>query len=73
MSEARIDHLDGSIRDVDRRVAVLEQIARDTAYGTDRVPRRHPPDARRFPLLLRVVLGGFIGVLAVLAHGFHWI
>lgn len=88
--------------DIDRRVAVLEEIARNTATALGDIRaelrlmrqdtaagfadlRRELGDLRRgqredFRFLMRVmigglgvVLGGFAAVLALIAHGFHWL
>jgi hypothetical protein len=72
------------LHDVDRRVAVLEQIARDTAAALSdiraelRLMRTDIQQLRGqfhddFRWLLRFMIGGFVGVLALLAHGLHWI
>lgn len=72
------------IHDIDKRVAVLEQIARDTATALSDIRadlRGLRSDLRDdFRWLLRVmlggfitVLGGFITVLGVMAHGFKWL
>ena len=90
---------------MEARVAVLEEIARHTAMGLDRLERRFDTVDRRFEAvdrrfeaidrrfealetqhraefrwLLGVMLGGFAtmlgafgGMLAVMAHGFHWL
>ncbi len=83
---------------MESRVAVLEQIARATSAGLDRLDRRFETMERRFDTidrrfevverrldslaaehradfrwLLGVMLGGFGGLLGVMAHGFHWL
>lgn len=70
------------------RVAVLEQIARDTAatlvalredirHALDRIERRVDMLDRRqhanFLWLVSLEIGGFAALLGVMAHGFHWI
>jgi hypothetical protein len=86
------------------RVAVLEEIARTTKVGLERVDRQFERVERQFERidhrfelveqkfdrvdrrldtiernqrsdfrwLLGVMLGGFAGMLGVMAHGFHW-
>jgi hypothetical protein len=49
---------------MESRVAVLEQIARTTAAGLERLERRFGFTA---------MLGGFGALLGVMAHGFHWL
>jgi predicted nucleic acid-binding Zn-ribbon protein len=89
------------LHDIDRRVAVLEQIAADTrdALQDIRADMRGLRTEMRtefqglrtefqglrtelhndirdlrgdFRWLLRFTIGGFVGVLALLAHGLHW-
>jgi hypothetical protein len=72
MSEARIDRLDDNLRDVDRRVAVLEQIPRDTATALSEMRADIRQMRDDFRWLLRVVVGGCIAVLGVLGHVAHW-
>ena len=70
--------------DMESRVAVLEQIARTTTAGLDRIERRvdmQAADIRAlaaehrsdFRWLLGTLLGGFGAMLGVMAHGFHWL
>jgi hypothetical protein len=74
------------LHDVDRRVAVLEQIAADTRQTLIEI-RNDIRDLRtelrdfrnavaemwrNFRWLLGVMLGGFSGAFALLAHGLHW-
>lgn len=97
------------LHDIDRRVAVLEEIARNTAtaladiraelrqqrqdtaagfaalHGDMQALRSEMQALRRearedFRFLMRVMIGGFgavvagfAAVLAVMAHGFHWL
>jgi predicted nucleic acid-binding Zn-ribbon protein len=87
---------------LDKRVALLEQIASDTRQAlidirTDlrelrgeiktevrdlrtemRDLRTEMRDLRteiwrNFRWLLGIMLGGFVGILATMAHGFHWL
>jgi hypothetical protein len=71
------------LHDVDRRVAVLEQIARSTDQALQQIPAelrllRTEMQALRtqqhddFRWRLRFMIGGFVGVFALLAHGLHW-
>ena len=72
---------------MEARVAVLEHIAQTTAAAIERIERRldgmqteyrgEMRDLRRdvrtdFRWLLGIMLGGFAGLLGVMAHGFHW-
>ena len=70
--------------DMDSRVAVLEQIARTTVAGLERIERRVESLAAEqrteFRWLMGIILGGFVAViggfgamLGVMAHGFHWL
>jgi hypothetical protein len=79
------------LHDIDRRVAVLEQIAHDTATALAdiraelRLMRTEMQQGRSdtqqlrtqlhddFRWLLRFMIGGFVGVFALLAHGLHWL
>ena len=78
MSDARFSD------DIPSRVAVLEEIARTTKAALERIDRRFDSLDRRidaigtdhrsdFRWLLGVMLGGFAGLLGVMAHGFHWL
>jgi hypothetical protein len=69
---------------MESRVAVLEQIARDTARALDRIERRMDGLDRRidtlahehhaeFRWLLGMILGTTGAMLGVMAHGFHWL
>jgi len=73
---------------IDARVAVLEQIARDTAAALAEIRAElkairgeHREDFRlllnrqdrQFLWLLSVMLGTWATLLGVMAHGFHWI
>ena len=76
---------------IDRRLAVLEQIARDTATALAdiraelRLMRTEMQDMRKqqhedLRWLIGIMFGvfgltltGFVGLLAVMAHGFHWL
>jgi uncharacterized membrane protein YjjP (DUF1212 family) len=66
------------------RVAVLEEIARSTKAALERIERRldaiEATQRSDFRWLLGIMLGGYgsllamlVGLLGVLAHGFHWI
>jgi hypothetical protein len=70
--------------DMDARVAVLEQIARTTAAPLERIERRldlvaaAQRDDFRWLLGMMVAATGttlavFLGLLGVMAHGFHWL
>ena len=70
--------------DMESRVAVLEQIAKTTTTGLERLDRRIDGLDRRidsltaeqrsdFRWLLGIMLGGFGAMLGVMAHGFHWL
>lgn len=63
--------------DIPERVAVLEQIARNTESILTEF-RADMREARRqqhtdFLWLLSLQIGSFIGLLGVLARGFHWL
>ena len=69
---------------MESRVAVLEQIAKTTTTGLERLDRRIDGLDRRidsltaeqrsdFRWLLGIMLGGFGAMLGVMAHGFHWL
>ena len=89
------------LHDIDRRVAVLEQIAADTRQALQDIRddiwgmRAETQGLRGemqqlgtglrselqqirlqqhadFRWLLRFMIGGFVGVFALLAHGLHW-
>ena len=75
------------LHDVDRRVAVLEQIARDTATALADIrselrlmrtefhgdlQQMRAQQHTDFLWLRRFMIGGFVGVFALLAHGLHW-
>jgi len=71
------------LHDIDRRVAVLEQIARDTATALQDIRaelRQLRSDMnteirelrRELRWLLRLMIGGFVGTWALLGHGSHW-
>lgn len=61
---------------MEARVAVLEQIAKQTEGVLERMDRRleRLEDRQRtdFLWLLGVMLGGFAGIFGLMAHGFHW-
>ncbi len=69
---------------MEARVAVLEHIAQTTAATLERLERSIERLERRidavaadqrsdFRWLLGIMLGGFAGLLGVMAHGFHWL
>jgi hypothetical protein len=66
---------------IERRVAVLEQIARTTTTALEQIERRmdmHAAELRAehqsgFRWLLGVMLAGFSALLGAMAHGFHWL
>jgi hypothetical protein len=75
------------LHDLDRRLAVLEQIAADIRQALidiradirdlrnevhDFRNAVHSEMWRNFRWLLGVMLGGFGGMFALLAHGLHW-
>jgi hypothetical protein len=65
------------LRDVDRRLALLEQTAQTTATVLTEI-RTEMRDLRTqhhtdFLWLLSLQLAGFASLLAVMAHGFHWL
>lgn len=70
--------------DIQPRVAVLEEIARTTKAVLERIERRldvlETNQRSDFRWLLGVMLGGYatmitllVGLLGVMAKGFHWI
>ena len=70
--------------DMESRVAVLEQIARDTAASLERIERRLDGLDRRmdglageqhrdFRWLIGMMLGTTGALLGVMVHGFHWL
>ena len=70
--------------DMEARVAVLEQIARTTAASLERIERRldlvAAAQRNDFRWLLGMMvtatgttLAAFLGLLGVMAHGFHWL
>lgn len=70
--------------DMESRVAVLEEIARTTAASLERIERRLDSLAAEqrsdFRWLLGVMMGAtgtvlaaMMGLLGVMAHGFHWL
>ena len=70
--------------DMEARVAVLEQIARTTAASLERIERRLDLAAAAqrndFRWLLGMLvaatgttLAAFLGLLGMMAHGFHWL
>jgi hypothetical protein len=63
--------------DLPERVAVLEQIARETVAGLADIRtelRQMRTEARSdFRWILGIVLAGNAGLLGVMAHGFHWL
>ena len=72
------------LHDVDRRLAVLERIAQETASAlTDiraelRLLRTEMQQSRSqqhddFRWLLSAMIGGFLGIFALIAHGLHWL
>ena len=62
--------------DVSPRLAVLEEIAKGTkeALADMRAEIRALRADQRsdFRWLLGIILGGYVGLLGVMAHGFHW-
>lgn len=69
---------------MESRVAVLEEIARTTAASLERIERRLDSLAAEqrsdFRWLLGVMMGAtgtvlaaMMGLLGVMAHGFHWL
>jgi len=79
---------DPNIPNLEPRVAVLEQIALDTQRALDRIEKRlnvfeeridrrlETLDRRQhtdFLWMLAIMLGGYAGMLASMAHGFKWI
>jgi len=70
--------------DMESGVAVLEQIARATTAGLERLERRFDTMDQRmdsfmreqradFRWLMGIMLGGFGALLGIMAHGFHWL
>jgi hypothetical protein len=70
--------------DMESRVAVLEQIARTTTAGLERLERRFDTLDQRmdsfmreqradFRWLLGIILGSSGALLGVMAHGFRWL
>jgi hypothetical protein len=63
--------------DMETRVAVLEQVARDTTRALEWIERRLDMvaiDQRSdFRWLLGMILGTTSAMLGVMAHGFHWL
>lgn len=63
--------------DIPSRVAVLEQIARNTETILSEIRselREVRTEARAdFRWLMGVMLGGLASLAGVMAHGFHWI
>jgi hypothetical protein len=64
------------MNDVPPRLAVLEEIARSTKATLERIDRRldtiEASQRSDFRWLLGIMLGGYVGLLGVMAHGFHW-
>ena len=62
--------------DVLRRLAVLEEIPKNTKATLERIDRRldtiETNQRTDFRWLLGIILGGYVGLLGVMAHGFHW-
>ena len=62
--------------DVLPRLAVLEEIAKatkDALIDLRTEMRALRADQRSdFRWLLGIILGGYVGLLGVMAHGFHW-
>lgn len=62
--------------DVLPRLAVLEEIAKNTKATLERMDRRldaiETNQRTDFRWLLGIILGGYVGLLGVMAHGFHW-
>lgn len=70
--------------DTESRLAVLEQIARDTQRALERIEHRLDlmeqrtenlgnREDRHFLWLLSFQIAGFAALLGVMAHGFNWI
>ena len=63
--------------DFPARVAVLEEIARGTKAGLERIERRldniSGEQRADFRWLLGVMIGWGVALLGVMAHGFHWV
>jgi len=63
--------------DMPSRVAVLEEIARntETMLAEIRADIREVRDAQRgdFRWMMTVWISGMAALLAVMAHGFHWL
>ena len=77
-----------SERNLDARVAVLEEIAAATRQTLQeirddirelhgelnrRLDRVDGQMCRNFHWLLGITLGGFVALLGTMAHGFHWL
>ncbi len=64
------------VTDVEPRLAVLQEIARSTKATLERLDRRldviEATQRSDFRWLLGVMLGGYVGLPGVMAHGFHW-
>ena len=62
--------------DVLPRLAVLEEIAKNTKATLERIDRRldtiETNQRTDFRWLLGIILGGYVGLLGVMAHGFQW-
>jgi hypothetical protein len=62
--------------DVLPRLAVLEEIAKNTKATLERIDRRldtiETNQRTDFRWLLGIIPGGYVGLLGVMAHGFHW-
>lgn len=71
----------GDNTDMEPRIAVLEQIAKDTKATLDRIEKRFDArfdkvderHERDFRLTMGALIGAVLGLAGLMAKGFHWV
>lgn len=68
--ESRVTRLESAIINIDKSIYEIKESIKEIKQDMGSIKREAKDD---FRMLLGIMLGGFAGVLTVMAHGFHWI